>query len=219
MLKMNKEIKPKEPGNLLSSEIPPKIEHTYEKDRYKVKIYLLFHTATLLFSICMLVKSEGTKTKDIISSFDYYNTKIDGFNSERNYLRTNRYLEPNNILNSLLFFDPSQEIFTKPFLPFKVENTYYFLSCLENALLYKDSSQIKLIYNILNKFSNANKFENDSNLEINKETKFASSLKNIFYKTILDKDVLSLSFSLSNYYKRREEKRREKLYSWVELRK
>ena len=200
MLKMNKDKRPKEQGNLLSRETQPKIEHAHEKDRHENKIYLLFLIEILLFSIAMNtpLKSVDPKTEDNISSFDYINTKIEGLNSERNYLKTNSYQEHNNCLNPLLFLDHSQEIHTNSLLPFKIDNAYYFLSFFGNTLLYKDSSILKLNYNMLNKLLNVNKLEDDNNLEIYKHTKFDFFFKTILNETILNEDVLSLSFNLDN---------------------
>ena len=93
MLQMNEDKRPKKQGNLLSNKIHQKIGHEHEKDgnTYKIGIQFLFLIAILLFSIIIniSIKSKGSNTKDILSSFVYYNIKREGLNSEINFVRTN----------------------------------------------------------------------------------------------------------------------------------
>ena len=209
MLEINENKSSKEKRNLFQSEAQLIIGFYQEKEgnTYKNKIYLLFITGIILFSITinLYLKYKNYKIKDTIISFDYYNGNKDvrklELNFERNKSRINRYKNKDIILNLFLFLD-----------------SYYFLYYFDNVLIYKESSQPKCNYNIHDKISNINKTENCNNYEMYEETKIVSFFKNILYETITEQYFLSLTFDISIiiiivkiifYNNIREEKRRE----------
>ena len=210
---MNEDKRKKEQGNLLSSETQPKIEHNYEKDNYAIKIYLLFFTAIFFISITMntLPKYEGPKTKDIIFSLDYCDTKMVSLNFGGNCLGTEGHQDRYTTLSPLLFSEFSRGMFIKSLLPSRMDNALCFLTFIGNDLFCKDFSLMKFNYDILNKLSNIDKTKDDNNLEIYKQTKIDSSFRKILNQTILNDDVLNLSFYKDNCCERREEKRRAKI--------
>ena len=182
MLQINEEKGSKGEKSLYSNEAQPKIDYTQEKDRNTYETSKLPFFLIAMFLITMTVKisfkSKGPIYKDIIFSFDYYNGTKNAKKLDINFERN--YSGTNGYIYQDIFFNP---------------------------LNFLISSQAKWKNNIFDKFANMDKTEDNNNLKIYKETKLVSSLGIIFNEMILDKDVLCISFDMSNYNKRREEKR------------
>ena len=112
--------------------------------------------------------------------------------------------------------------------PSQIGHNQYKLYFLYNNHLFLTSFKIdssQEIYNhfIFDKLSNINKTEDDINLEIYKKTKLILSFRILFYKIILDKniiyllliiDIILMIFKIIYDYEGREEKRKEIYNPW-----
>ena len=182
MLKINEDKGPKEQRKLFSKEIQPKIGNTQAKNRNKYEIYKLLFFIILMLFFVMKVK---------ISL---------------------KYKRP--LIKDIIFsFDYYNRIKSAKILDLNLERNYYgingyiYQNIIFNPLNILISSQMKWKNNLFDKLSNIDK--DDNNLKIYKKTKLISSLRIIFYKMILDKDIPCLCFDIRNYHLSREEKRKE----------
>ena len=163
--------------------------------------------------------------------FDYYkgtneakDTKKLNINFELCYFRNSRCKNLNITLNHLSLFNSNQYkiyfLYNNCFFQetFQIKNICYLLTYIEYIFHFKDSSQIKYNYIMLDKLSNINKNKDDNNLKIHKKTKFISSFITLFIEIELDKYNLYLLFIINIIlmilkviynHDRREEKRRE----------
>ena len=213
MLKINEEKRPEEQGILFHDVSIPEVGHIQESEGDITEIRNL-KSENIIFFFYYYQRYNGAKDME----------KLD-INYERDY---DRYKYQNSISNLLLNLDSSQVdikqnsiyfLYIIRFFQayFQNENNHFLLSCLENNLLYMDSSQEKYKHNILDNLSNIDMLE-DINLKMFKETNLVSSFRILLYKIVLNKvilyillviDIMLMIFIVICDYERREEKRRE----------